>query len=152
MEQDKAAPLLFHGQQVPDNMIHSWQGDLTEFIGLMSAQGRLVVMVESIENNEIAGFYWMDDIIPNYRALVSIFFRKKYYGATSKEASKLFINYALNGIGFKHLWAFTPFPWAAKHAQGVGFSKVAELPGMYLIDDKPQSSYVLKIDKESYYG
>jgi len=148
MEQDNAAHLVFHGQQVPSDMIYTWRGDLTEFIKYFDQPTRLLVICECIEDKEIAGFIWFDDVVPGFRALANIFFRRKYYGQVSHEASILAKEYAFDGLGIKSLWAFTPWLWAAKHAESIGFEKIVVLPGLYIVDGQLRDAYVLKLNRE----
>src|SRR5881296_2120366 len=151
VENSQAGHRLFWGSQEPE-AIH---GDLTafcEFFDPIRNPGRLLLIVQAIETNAVAGFIWFDDLIPSFRAFGSIFMLPQFRGAPSREAVHLGLRYAFEVQDWQSVWAATPWGEAAKLLADSGFSCVALLPELALVKGEPKTVSIYRITKESSHG
>ena len=67
MEDEKASALVFHSSIQPDGNIFDCRGDLVDFINLFDPTKSLLLVAESMRDNDIAGFYWFTDMVEKFR-------------------------------------------------------------------------------------
>lgn len=131
MESQGAAPLLFHGQQGPE----STRGDLVAFVRLLEpAQGETYLLLATRPDSaELEGFVWFDDIVRlgenTVRAAFNVCYRRRFWGQPAREASRMALRYGCEILGFSAIWGWTPWPVAARHAEAIGMTRMATLPG-----------------------
>lgn len=132
MEEQGAAPLLFHGQQGPEQT----RGDLVAFVRMLEpAQGEThVLLITRPDSSELEGFLWFDDVVglgesPGTRAAFNVFYRRRFWGHPAREASRMGLRYGFEVLKFSAIWAWTPWPNAARHAAAIGMTLMADLPG-----------------------
>lgn len=146
VEEDNAAPSLFHSQLCPIPTVpYEWRGDLVEFVKVFESESRILLIAQSVQKDEIAGFFWFDDVVSKFRASCNIFYRRRYWGHPAREASRLAIGYGFEFLEFKSVWAYTPWDHAAKHAEAVGFHPLISLPEMFQSQNSDGKLYPLHI-------
>lgn len=128
--------------QRPDTPVDT-RGDLVDFVSYLSGDDKLIVLVEERATGEIAGFFWLADMVPKHRATVNLFFRKHCRGKLAFEASKLFREYATQVLGFRYLWGMTPWKHSIMLGRWCGMKQVAVLPHFQLIDGEEKDVYVV---------
>ena len=134
---------LFTAQQVPQTP-YSWRGDPTEFMAYVSDPKRLLFIVQDTKDEAVVGLWWLDDIVPGYRASANIWMARRAWGKPAREASTLGIDYAFSVLGMEAIWAYTPHQAAKRHAEAVGLTLVATLPGYILTAEGPRDVFVLR--------
>lgn len=149
MEDEQGAGKLFYAQTVVDTP-HSMRGDLTEFISYFDDPKRLLLVVQNIKTDQLAGMLWFDDIVPAYRAAANCFYRRRSWGHPAREATRLGLGYIFETLALQSIWAYTPWPEAAKHAEAAGLHRVAVLPGFTLANGAPRDVHVLKVLREDF--
>jgi RimJ/RimL family protein N-acetyltransferase len=152
VENSKAGHKLFWGSHDPD-AIHSDLTAFCEFFDPIRNPGRLLLMVQTIETNTLAGLIWFDDIIPKFRAFGSIFILPQYRGEASREAVHVALRFAFEVQEWQSVWGVTPWPEAAKLIEKAGFERLAILPNFALVQGQPKSVFIYVISKEKFsYG
>lgn len=149
MEDEGGAARLFYAQTVAETPI-SQRGDLTEFLAYFNDPKRLLVVVQNIKTDQLAGMVWFDDLVPGFRAAANCFYRRRSWGHPAREGSRLAVGYAFELLGLRSVWAYTPFPEAAKHAEAIGMHRVAVLPGFVSINESPRDVHILKVHREDF--
>lgn len=147
MEETNGGDIVFYSGQHPETPV-ARRGDPTEFIQYFSDEKRSLLIIQDKASEQIAGFTWFDDFIPDYRCMCGLFFRKNYRGKIAEEGAKLSIRYAHDILRVRDIWGFTPWVHARKFAEKIGMEWITTLPGLFKINDKPADIYVTKISKE----
>ena len=112
-------------------------------------QDKLLTVIEDTEREEIAGFFWLYDMVAGHRASASVFFAKQYRkGKKPRAAGRLFRDYAIQTLGFKYLWTYTVWDNAAQYAEDLGFKTVTILPELELVDGEAKDVIVLRYGGE----
>jgi hypothetical protein len=152
MEDDQEAARVFHGYLGYDDRTPiPHRGDLAQFCQYFEAStGRLLVLCQSKADGRLAGFVWGDDVIPEFRALVNIFFAKPYRGIVALEGGHLALRYAFDALKLQYLWGFTPWPAAKRYCQRLGFKSIGVLPAFNRIDGEARDMHVLRLRAEDY--
>lgn len=149
VEQADAFHQLFWGLHEPE----ARHGDLEHFCRFFGEDsGRQLFIVESTTKDEIAGFLWLDDVVPAHRAMGSVFMAKDYRGKAASEAVRLFCDYAFTNLGLQSIWGVTPWPQAASLISGVGFERIAVLPAFAVVQGVSHDVRIFRLMKESFYG
>lgn len=144
VEHDKAAPKLFYAQP-PQDSPESIVGDLAAFVGYFEDPKRVLLIVE--EQNDVMGMVWFDDIFPGHRAAVNAFYRRRYWGQRSRQATRQAMRVAFDGLKVESLWAYTPWPEAMKHAQACGMKIHATLRGFAMVNGALRDLAILRMEK-----
>lgn len=151
MEEDEAAGRVFHAYQVESGEPFGLRGDLAYFCDYFAPQhGRQLLICQAKVDESIAGFIWFDDIIPQYRGMANLFFRRKFFGSVAFEAGKMALTFAFEALNLKALWALTPWREANAYAKRLGFQSITTLPQFTLIDQKPTDMQLLRLTVEDY--
>lgn len=141
MEREAGGEKLFFSQQGGYDV----RGDLTEFVRFFSESTRQLFIVQALEEpREVQGFVWLDDITPEHKAAINVFFRRKYWGAAAREAAELVIRYAFEVMKLSAVWAFTPWALAARMAQALAFEPVAVLPDFVRVDGQSHDVHIFR--------
>lgn len=131
----------------------SRHGDLEHFCRFFSEDtGRQLFIVQSVDKDELAGFLWLDDIVPFHRGIGSLFISPAYRGKAAAEAVRLFCDYCFTNIGLQSIWGVTPWPQAAHLITEIGFERIAILPNFALVQDIPHDVRIFRLMKEHFYG
>lgn len=147
IEQEGASEKLFFSG-FPRGTPISCHGDLIHFMQVCSEPGRVTLLIESVADQELAGAFWFEDFIPDWRCLASIFIRRKYWGAISEEAARLSLAYAFEQFNLQAIWALTPWATARSLSQRCGLTEVATLPGFVTdADNEPRDVSIWKVTK-----
>jgi hypothetical protein len=147
VEDDHASRYLFYGQVCQDE---HHRGDLQEFVTYFTDPKRLLYIAQSLRTDELAGMVWFDDIQPGYRAAANVYFRRRSWGPAALEGSRLAIGAAFDALKLEHVWAYTPWDHAVRHAKRAGMMPVALLPGFVRIDGQPRDIHVLRLKREDF--
>lgn len=124
-------------------------GDLHDFMAFASQERRLILMAESLANpGDLAGLFWFDDITEGFKAGAGVCYRRRYWGAPAREASRLALRYGFAAWGLEAIYAFTPWRIAKKHAEACGMATVATLPRFIKLGDVFHDLYVCRITRE----
>lgn len=153
VEQEGGADRIFHAQQAPRETPTPTRGDLVSFVRYFEpepAGSRLLLMVQSRADDQLAGLFWFDDIVLGHRASANVFYRRRYWGEAAREASRLACRYGFEHLGYRTIWAMTPWPLAVSHAEAIGFERVAVLPGYCLLEETPADLVVLRLEREGF--
>jgi len=149
VEEAKAFHQLFWGLHT----VEEKHGDLEHFCRYFSEDsGRLLFIVQNTNMDEIAGFLWFDDVIPNTRAIGSVFMALGYRGKAGIEAVRLFCDYGFEELKLQAIWGVTPWPQAARLITEVGFDRMAVLPDFAQVDGIDHDVRVFRLRKEQFYG
>ncbi len=146
VEEDDAALQILYGRlgrEHPGTPIDT-RGDLADFIEFFASDNKLIVIVEDVKTGELAGFLWLEDMVPKFKATVNLFFRKKYRGKAAFEGARIFRDYVCGALGFPTLWGLTPWKHSVAVGRWLGMKTIAVLPGFQLIEGKPYDVYVLR--------
>ena len=146
VEQDGAALDLLYGRRSMTRPATPFdtRGDLIDFVEYFKGDDKLVVLVAA--NDELAGFLWLEDMVPLFRGTVSLFFRKKYRGRVAFEAGRIFRDYCCQVLGFKSLWGLTPWKHSVVMGRWLGMKTVAVLPSFQMIDGQAKDVYVIRYE------
>lgn len=149
VEQADAFHQLFWGLHTDE----SKHGDLEHFCRFFAEDsGRSLFIVQSVNKDEIAGFLWLDDVIPNTRAVGSVFMALGYRGKAASEAVRLLCDYSFQEYGLQALWGVTPWPQAASLITEVGFERMASLPAFAKVRGIMHDVRIFRLTKEHFYG
>lgn len=150
VESEHAERRIFHSQLVGDEPI-STRGDLQHFCQYFADdQARPLLICQEHGDTSIAGLVWLEELVPDYKGMAGIFFRKKSFGAVAEEAGHIAIAYAMHVYALKYLWCRTTWRDTSAYAQRLGFKMICTLPSYYLIDGKERDLYVLRMTAEEY--
>ena len=133
-------PLCRH----PANKAMSIEGFLQTF------HNTLVLIAQDRTTEALIGFCWFEDYLTNYRATYNVFFLRKAWGKQAREGTRLALRYGFEYMGWQHIWAFTPWKMAVRHAEAVGAKVEAVLARYALIDDQPRDLFIVKVDRGYY--
>jgi RimJ/RimL family protein N-acetyltransferase len=146
---DDAFHQLFWGLHLEE----SKHGDLEHFCRYFAEDsGRMLFVVQSVNKDEIAGFIWLDDVIPGFRGLGSVCMAQAYRGKSALEAVRLFCDYSFHELGLQTIWGVTPWPAASGLITHAGFERMAELPEFALVQGKTLDVRIFRLTKEQFYG
>lgn len=143
MEREGMSQKVFHSSYWPSESPFDWRGDLTEFVTYFSQTNRLLQICQAIENEDLAGLIWFEDIVPQKRASCGIWFKRQYWGPLTLEASQICKDYAFYGLDIPKLYSFTPWPEAKRHAQKIGFEYVTSIPELVQAEEEAYPMNVL---------
>ena len=148
VEADGSALDLLYGRRAMPKppTPYDTRGDLIDFVDYFKGDDKLLVLVEVIETHELAGFLWLDDMIPLFRGTVNLFFRKEYRGKVAFEAGRIFRDYCCQVLRFKSLWGLTPWRHSVAMGRWLGMKKIAVLPSFQMIDGVAMDVYVLRFE------
>ena len=150
IEAEQASEKLFFNG-FPRGTPVSCHGDLIHFMQVCSEPGRVTLLIESLADQELAGAFWFEDFIPDFRCLASIFIRRKYWGPLSAEAARLSLQYAFDHFNVQAIWALTPWATADSLSARCGLQVVACLPSYVLdADGDPRDVSIWKVTKEGF--
>jgi RimJ/RimL family protein N-acetyltransferase len=148
VQQANAFHHLFWGLHI-DEAKH---GDVEHFCRYFGEDsGRQLFIVQSMIKDEIAGFLWLDDLVPQVRAIGSIFMSPSYRGKPAIEAVRLFCDYSFTEIGMQAIWGVTPWPEAARLIMEVGFERIALLPAFASVQGIAHDVRIFRLVKERFY-
>ena len=130
MEAQGGGPLLFHGQLGPESV----RGDLIAFTRMLAPQQGdcYVLLAAKPDVAQLEGFIWFDDVVhlgAHTRAAINVFYRRRFWGAPARDATRQALRYGVTVLGFHSIWGWSPWPNAVRHARAVGMTVMAELPG-----------------------
>lgn len=91
--------------------------------------------------NEMLGMVWFDSILATHRAHINVFFRRKAWGHTAREAVTLAEAYAFRWHRWQYLYASTPWLVAQRMAAALGYT-MAVLPGYVMVRGVPRDLHV----------
>lgn len=112
--------------------------------------GRQLFIVQAVDKDELAGFLWLDDVVPGYRGIGSVFMSPDYRGKAAQEAVRLFCDYCFTVIGIQSIWGVTPWPQAASLITEVGFERRAVLPDFALVQGVSYDVRIFQLTKERF--
>lgn len=147
VEDNHAGPRLFWGHH-SHPLLHSDLTAFCEFFDAYQHPDRLLLIVQDIASDAIAGFMWFDDVIPNHRAFGSIFMDPRFRGDASREAVTIFTEYGVGVLGLNSVWGLTPWPEACRLIERCGYQRIATLPDFGLVQEKPVTVFVYRWRKE----
>ena len=148
VQQADAFHQLFWGLHVDEGK----HGDLEHFCRFFGEDtGRHLFIVQSVNTDEIAGFLWLDDVIPETRGIGSVFMAPGYRGRAAQEAVRLFCDYSFHELGLQAIWGVTPWPQAASLISEVGFERMAFLPAFAKVQGIMQDVRIFRLLKERFY-
>ena len=145
VEHDKAAPKLFYAQPLQDTPV-STVGDLAAFVGYFEDPKRHLLLVEG-DDGQVMGMVWFDDVLPGHRAAVNAFYRRRYWGAKTRVATREALRLAFGSLQVQSIWAYTPWPEAVSHALACGMKPHAMLRDFALVHGQLRDLTILRIDK-----
>lgn len=151
MEEDGGSEMTFHGMPEGNHLPITIKGDLTDFVRYMSDPARILLMVQT-KDEELAGFIWFDDYVPMFKASCNIFIAKKFRGEMVDEASWIALSYMFDFYHVEAIWAVTPWSSASNHALSLGFEMISVLPEFELYKGKLNDMRILRMTKEIYNG
>jgi len=129
--------------------VESRHGDLEHFCRYFGEDsGRQLFIMESTQRDELAGFLWMDDVIPGVRGIGSVFMAPAYRGRAASEAVRLFCRYGFDEMGLHSIWGVTPWPQAASLITEVGFERMAILPAFAMVQGVAHDVRIFRLTKE----
>lgn len=129
----------------------SRHGDLEHFCRYFSEEsGRQLFIMEAVQKDEIAGFLWLDEVVPSYRGIGSIFMSPAYRGKAATEAVRLFCDYIFTYVELQSIWGVTPWPQAARIITEVGFERVAVLPQFALVQGISYDVRIFRLLREQF--
>jgi len=151
MENDDATPLIFQTETKQEGLIYETRGDLQAFVELF--KDKIILIAESLEKKELAGFFWYDDIHPGERASANVFYRRRFWGETSREATTLCLDYGFRAshLDFKTIWASTPWKTAVSHAEAMGFKERAKIENIGQVNGRTIDSNIMSLEKKDFY-
>ena len=132
MEHDRAGKRLFWGDREPETL----SGDLSSLCAFIHEPRRLSFLAFGIENRDLAGWLWLEDVILGYRASVNVFMRRRYWGDAAHEAGILLCDFAREVYELPELWAFTPWLTAKRWGERIGFKCLGVLPQWAIVGGK----------------
>lgn len=133
--------------------VESRHGDLEHFCRFFGEEtGRQLFIVQAIEKDELAGFLWLDDVVPFHRGIGSVFMSPAYRGKAAAEAVRLFCDYCFTNMGIQSIWGVTPWPEAANLIMGVGFERMALLPQFAMVKGISHDVRIFRLLKEQFHG
>ena len=148
IEEEHVADKLFFGQTV-DPGHAGVRGDLAAFCDMFSDPRRRLLIAQAPGDNgtsgALMGLIWFDDVIPQHRASVNIFMRRRYWGVPARDLAGLALRYIFEAEGLQHVWAYTPWPLAIRMAEAVGFRQVAVLPEFLAVDGAVHDVTILRV-------
>lgn len=143
-EEGATLDILYGRRSMAQTTPFDTRGDLVDFVEYFKGDDKLVVLVEA--EDELAGFLWLEDMVPGFRGTVNLFFRKKYRGRVAFEAGRLFRDYCCGVLGFKSLWGLTPWKHSVVMGKWLGMKQIAVLPSFQLIDGQARDVYVIRYE------
>jgi RimJ/RimL family protein N-acetyltransferase len=156
MRADGALEKVFWGIPPGGQAPFSMQGDLVSFVKLFDPDPparRDVLIAESlVHQGELVGAFWFDDHVPGVRVAGSVWYRRRFWGVAAREASKLAVRWGFATFDVPAIWAYTPWPVAARHAEAEGLQVVARLPDYIHAEGRLHDLYVLKVLREEVSG
>lgn len=123
----------------------SQRGDLGAWVPYFDDPKRLVLIVE--DEGQPMGMVWFDDVYPGHRAALNGWYRRRYWGHRTRVATKAAIGLAFEALALQSLWAYTPWPEAARHCLAVGMKPHAILRDFVLVDGHVRDLEILKMEK-----
>lgn len=151
MEVEGALPKVLHGSFAAPSVQEpiDYRGDLADVVTYFSQPSRMVFIVSDLTGKELAGVVWFDEIITGHRAMVSVWYRKAFWGEASLEGTRLAINSVAERFQVKTFWGITPWRPAVTHAKRLGFVQLATIPGIAVVQGQDRDLYILRLVKES---
>lgn len=145
IEAEGAALDIFYSKLAysPTSTPFDSRGDLEEFIAYFASPDRLLFHVEEKETSDFAGIMWLDEIIPNHKGTVNLFFRMAHRGKLAFEAAKLFRDFCTGPLGLFQLWGITPWKHSVAVGRWVGLRTIAKLPRFARVNGQYLDGYVL---------
>jgi RimJ/RimL family protein N-acetyltransferase len=140
-----AVQKLFYTQQCADE---SQRGDLQTFCEYMSS--RLLLLAQSVTDQQLIGCVWFEDVVPDWRATISMFYRRTYWGTPAREATRLAVRYAFEVLQVPQVWGITPQRLALRHGLALGFTHLATLPGYVRLAGQPRDVFVLRLTHDEF--
>jgi RimJ/RimL family protein N-acetyltransferase len=126
------------------------KGDLQAFCTYFNDPNRVVIVVATLEGNDIVGFLWFDDLVPELRCFGSVYIKPSYRGAAGNEAITLACNYIFETFQVGAIWGITPWKAAKAACAQVGFKPVTTLPAFTRIDGQVRDAYVIRKVREAH--
>ena len=156
MPDQETAKKIFFGRPAPAGAPYPILGDLVEFVRFFDpdppGQRRLLIAQSLREPDQVVGLFWFDDLVPGHRAAGNVLYRRRFWGAPAREASRLALAWGFAELGVRAIWAYTPWRIAVKHCEAVGLSLVATLPEFIEVDHVPTDMHILRVRKEDFHG
>lgn len=123
------------------------RGDVQDFIQYFASPERMLFHVEQRDSREMAGIFWLDDIILGHRATVNLFFRPGSRGRIAFEAGRIFRDFCCEQLGFLQLWGVTPWKHSVAMGRWLGMKPVAVLPRFARINGELLDVHVIRYEK-----
>ena len=153
-DQDTAKNIFFGRSVLGPPTPYPTLGDLVEFVRFFDpdppGQRRLLIAESLRTPGEVVGLFWFDDLVPGHRAAGNGLYRRRFWGAPAREASRLALAWGFAELGVRAIWAYTPWRVAVKHCEAVGLRLVATLPEFVELDGVPQDMHILRVRKEEF--
>lgn len=153
-DQDTAKNIFFGRSVLGPPTPYPTLGDLVEFVRFFDpdppGQRRLLIAESLRTPGEVVGLFWFDDLVPGHRAAGNVLYRRRFWGAPAREASRLALAWGFAELGVRAIWAYTPWRVAVKHCEAVGLRLVATLPEFVELDGVPQDMHILRVRKEEF--
>lgn len=150
------AKKIFFGRLIGPVTPYPTLGDLVEFVRFFEPElpgQRRLLIVQSVEApDQVVGLFWFDDLVPGHRAAGNVLYRRRFWGAPAREASRLALAWGFAELGVRAIWAYTPWRLAVRHCEAVGLSLVATLPEFVELDGIPSDMHILRVRKEDFHG
>jgi len=155
-DQDTAKNIFFGRSVLGPPTPYPTLGDLVEFVRFFDpdppGQRRLLIAESLRTPGEVVGLFWFDDLVPGHRAAGNVLYRRRFWGAPAREASRLALAWGFAELGVRAIWAYTPWRVAVKHCEAVGLRLVATLPEFVELDGVPTDMHILRVRKEDFHG
>ena len=149
MGKEDALKLVFF-EKIDEETPIPTHADLAFFTDYILDPKKIVLLITSPDDSEIAGLIWFDGIIREFRATGSYWMRRKYWGHPTREASRIALDYMFNGLGIKSVWAYTPWITSVKTTNSLGFDYVAALPDCTMAGGKVRDMHVSVLRRENF--
>lgn len=129
------------------------EANYSNLVNLIEKCGSLFFVILNSENDEFAGFVYLDNLIGNrqkiHSAEITVCFEKKYWGSFTKKAAIEFFNYCFNTLGLEKVKAqIYPFNHRVKMLlKFAGFKKDGILRNETFKNGKPADVEVYSLLK-----
>lgn len=145
MEAEGACARVFHSAVETPGAAYDTRGDLVDFVRMLEPPppARTLTLIAAADG-QVAGLVWFSDLVPGVRAAVNVWYRRRVWGAPARAATDAACRLAFAQLAIPALWAYTPWLPAVRHAEAVGFVRVAELPGYVRGADGLRPLWVLR--------
>jgi hypothetical protein len=79
-------------------------------------------------NTDIAGYFFIHDLVPPHHCHVGCFFRRRYWGDLPEEFGKMILPKIHELLGVERVYGFTPGRAAASLAERIGMKRSGVIP------------------------